>query len=182
MNDPLILYSVNSYFAYYINEKYYKKHFVWCCPKYNTNDENLLNRNNPRSSNPKFLIDDYLTGIKTAKTFHVITEFLKERINGLNYGLYVMKSAIGDDNFNIISKMLDDIKNNYKFEYFFPIIYVMPYKDVRKKVIEAPVHSRADTLSEEYNIENLQSNEFDPVTPSQSIKYSNFIKHKMKLL
>jgi hypothetical protein len=33
MADPLILYSVNSWLAYIINERYYGgEHFVWCAP------------------------------------------------------------------------------------------------------------------------------------------------------
>jgi len=53
---PLILYSVNTYLAYAINERYYDRvHYVWCSEVFDARSHNAFGRyaNIPPTSNPR---------------------------------------------------------------------------------------------------------------------------------
>ncbi len=68
---PLVLYSVNTYLAFMINERYYEgKHYVWCSEVFDARDRDRLGLygNIPPTSNPYESIITYMrrSGVVTA--------------------------------------------------------------------------------------------------------------------
>src|SRR5437660_969328 len=54
MADPLILYSVNSWLAYIINERYYGgEHYVWCAPVFDADALSKVEQTLPATSNAR---------------------------------------------------------------------------------------------------------------------------------
>lgn len=144
------LYSINSILAYKINEVYYKgTHYVWCAPRFDCTD-------NPPSSNPKMIIQNWIKDVQLDD--HHSSKIQQNRL-GLLHGIEMRYSQ------GIIDKIQRDdlisIANNANISYFRPLIYVIPYQRVKKKILHVSYRDKASPFSTEYKIENLLSNEFD---------------------
>ena len=170
--DPIILYSVNSRLAYNINKRYYHKHFVWCAIKFDTNDLEATERNNPETSNPIEFYKRYKTDINgILNDNHFKSSFLEERINGILTGLEENKSLIGDDNYNALdNEIKKQRKNGQIWKELEPLVYIIPYKLVKHKVEPVPPSKTARLLSDEYLIKDLKDEEFDVITNLWGIK------------
>jgi len=151
--DNCFLYSVNTYLAHYINETFYGgKHYVWCAP-------NFVAKNNPPSSNPK---DIYIT--------------LKNDIcRGDNHSAIILQNKLGLTrgaelmfaNGKITESQRDEvlmIVNNAELEHFVPLLYVIEKNKTISRTMNINRTERANILSEETLIPDLQTDEFDVVT------------------
>ena len=165
--DPLILYSINSHLAYSINKEYYRKHYVWCATKFNTNDLNAADRNNPPSSNPYEILKRYLTEIKNAKEdVHHNPSYLIERITGVLTGLEVNKNKniIDVDTYNQLKEIIETYREKGTiWNELRPLIYIIPFERVKDRVTKVPPSKTASISSEEYIIEDLKDEEFDVI-------------------
>lgn len=145
-----LLYSINSFLAYQINEKYYKgTHYVWCAPKFVCSD-------NPPSSNPKEILKCFLNDVARHDNHSIKIE--QNRLGLLNGVEIKYKSKVIDDRqrTNLIK-----IINNADIYYFRPLIYIIPYNKIKNKLVGVDSFDKAEYFSEEYKIENLFTNEFD---------------------
>jgi hypothetical protein len=159
MADPILLYSVNTWLAYLIAQRYYKgNHFVWCTPCF---DPRMLPNNDvtvPPTSTPLQIYrnlyeevrrrdrhslkinsnrNSILKGARVNRTKGVIT--LKEE---REIGLIVKSAELGD---------------------FRPLLYVVPFALVSTLIKKVPIKDRAHPLSEEYQIESLPRHCFDVI-------------------
>lgn len=150
LNSCEFLYSINSFLAYKINEKYYKgKHYCWCAPKFNCTE-------NPPSSNPKEIM-------KCLKQDVELQDRHSFKIGQNRLGLLSGIEIKYTQNIINAEQRLELIKivNNADIIYFRPLIYVISFKKVKNKIIRVNCDEKAEWFSEEYKIEELMANEFD---------------------
>lgn len=150
--NRLFLYSVNSYLAYYINEKYYKgTHYVWCAPSFD--DEN-----NPPSSNPKDIYATYEEDIRKKDKHSMQIEKNKSGILKGAVKMFESWKITQDEKDDIILMINDaDITD------FTPVLYIIDQKLVNKKIKTPSLIEKAGKFSDEYQIYDLLTNEFDVI-------------------
>ena len=164
MKKPVILYSVQSYLAYYINTTFYNDmHYVWCAPFFDSNREAKLVPQLPYTSNPIDIYRSYLMDIKTIDNHYNKTAIQRNTV-ALLKGAETMhkKGNIDDASLEKIKQIINycSIDNRIN-EYFRPLIYVIPY-DLNKDITrEVEVGTAAGALSPEYLIESLPTNNFN---------------------
>ena len=150
--NSLFLYSVNSYLSYYINEKYYKGvHYVWCSPSFN--DEN-----NPPSANPKDIYYTYKDDVRRNDTH---SNQIERNKSGIKIGADAMLKAgiITQDERDDIILMV----NEADITDFTPVLYIIDKNLINKKIQKPSLIKKANKYSDEYQIYDLQSNEFDVI-------------------
>jgi hypothetical protein len=153
---PNILYSTNSYLAYVINTRFYHdKHYVYCSPKSGCKTLAASLIENPPSSRPimryKQLKEEAIYGemhglIATQRT-NILTGVMTK----------FSKGVISEQEKNSLVYMVE-IAQNYDFR---PLLYLIPYKEVKGMLIPVDAKKRASIYSEEYIIEELPGEKFD---------------------
>lgn len=158
---PLLLYSVNTYLAWAINDRYYNgRHFVWCSEVFDPRARGALSAHasTPPSSNPR---DIYLDLRRAAESGDLGSPKIRETRNGIMNGANVNLSngLIQATTFDEIVTVVDaaDIRD------YRPLLYVIPYEPMKARVRPVPVARRAHPLSREFVIEDLLTNEFDVI-------------------
>jgi hypothetical protein len=158
---PLILYSVNTYLAYVINERYYgSEHYVWCNEVYDARSPFADARyaNIPPTSNP-FEIYHNLREEVSRGDRH--SAKIGENRRGILKGAEIKleEGLISEVQFDEIREIVGAVG----ISEFRPFLYVIPYHNVVGDVREATVAERAHPLSLEYIIESLDRQHFDPI-------------------
>lgn len=163
MKKPVVLYSIQSYLAYFINTKYYcGKHYVWCAPYFDSNREAALMPKLAYTSNPIDILKAFYKDI-TIHDRHYKDSEIKRNTVGLLKGASTMhsKGVIDDDTLSKIKKIIHQCsKDEKKAEYFRPLIYVIPYTANQSLIKEVTPRRRAAALSPEYLIEALPADNF----------------------
>jgi hypothetical protein len=154
---PLILYSVNTYLAYRISERYYGQHHVWCSPCFDSRSSyNLGLITNPPTSNPSEIYHNLLAEVQRGDRH---SSKIIDNKAGILQGV-VYNRGIG-----VISEEetveITAVVNNAETRDFKPLLYVIPFAPVASLVIDVPVHERAHPLSTEFRIERLPRALFD---------------------
>lgn len=166
MKEPVVLYSIQSYLAYYINTKYYgDKHYAWCAPFFDTKKESGLTPKLPYTSNPIDVYKSFYNDISVHDR-HYDRKEVQRNTMGLLKGASIMKDAgtISEAVYQKIVKTIDSCLKDEKIaEYFRPLIYVIPYENNKEKIREVDVDEGAGTLSPEYIIEGLLTNDFSVI-------------------
>jgi hypothetical protein len=157
--DNLLFYSTNTFLAHYINEKYYNGvHFVWCSPVF---DPTAFERIDVRSkigitSSPadiyKRLKEDISRDQKHSLHIREARTNLKRAVLIKQKELKFTKTTQ-----RIIIEEIDDAP----YDHFKPLIYLIPSKEVKKRIIEVPIMDKATTLGKEYQIHDLRKKEFE---------------------
>ncbi len=164
MKEPVILYSIQSYLAYYINTRYYNNiHYVWCAPFFDSNKESGLTPKLAYTSNPIDIFKSYYRDI-TVRDRHYKRPEIERNTVALLKGATIMKDkgAISDETYEKIKKTISSCSQDEKIsEYFRPLIYVIPYETNKHLINEVDVDKSAGTLSPEYIIENLPTDKFN---------------------
>lgn len=157
MDDTIILYSVNTMLAYNINQRFYKqKHYVWCCPFFNSKSKGYYDANVPRSSLPAEIYMELLKDIRSNDGHS--TKIKENRIGLLKGAVTKFKQGvISSDTKDIILSM---IKKASVID-FTPLIYVIPFSKTKKLIEEVPIEDKASVLSPELRIKELPRNLFD---------------------
>lgn len=170
MKEPVVLYSVQSYLAYYINTEFYGgKHYVWCAPFFDSNKESHLTPKLPYTSNPIDIFKAYNKDISMCDKHYPRNEIERNTV-ALLKGARIMykKGGIDESTYNQIEKTIDNCsKDERVIEYFRPLIYVIPYKLNKSIVKKVDVDKRAGTLSPEYLIEALPTERFSIIDLGQ---------------
>ncbi len=158
---PLILYSVNTYLAYAINERYYGRvHYVWCSEVFDAHTHSALGRyaNTPPTSNPRDIYRNLYEEVKRGDRHSAkIQENRRRILRGAERKLEA--GIITPEQFNEIEQIVVSVE----LSEFRPVLYLIPYHNVAGSVREATVAERAHPLSLEYIIEALDRQHFDPI-------------------
>ena len=156
MESPIIIYSVNSELAWQINVKYYNDvHFVWCTPDFGSSvsTSNLLN--NPPSSQA---LKIYKTLDEAAKSSDRHSSAISENRMGLRVGVESKyeKGIIDEPQRDAIHYAIE----NTECIGFKPLLYIIPYEEVKDIITPVAVGEAANPSSTEYKIEELPGNKF----------------------
>jgi hypothetical protein len=158
---PLVLYSVNTYLAYRLNQHYYTgTHYVWCSEVFDARRQNAMGdyANIPPTSNPyeiyHNLREEVERGDRHSAKIHANREGIMEGARKK------LKAGV------ITESQYDEIRqivNSVGLSEFRPLLYIIPYQNVAEIVREATVVERAHPLSVEYIIESLDRQHFHPI-------------------
>lgn len=146
-----VLFSVGTYFAYKIAQRYYNNiHYVWCTSEFD-------HENQPPTSNPKTICKRYLEQIKTGDRH--AKEIERNKIGILKGARIKRKNGIIDEE---QEEQIKCLVNSADYEAFYPIIYIINVDRIENKerCKEVPMNDRASDKSVEYIIEDLNENEF----------------------
>ena len=155
-----ILYSTNVFLKLLIQEKYFSdEHFVWCSEYFDCDSAPRLTSASlvPPSSNPRSIYNELKRDIDgkdkhSAKISAQKASFISRAIESHKSGL------ISEDEKEEIIYMVDDAP----FDYWRPLLYVIPSDLVSGRLSTVPIASRAG-YGNEYTINGLLRNEFDIV-------------------
>lgn len=158
--DYIVLYSTNTYLAYFINENYYGgKHFVWCGPAFDPTklDKMDLRSRIPPSSSPHKIYQTFKEDIERNDLHSAKIQSAKV---GLRKGANIMyDKGVIDANTKVDIEQIIEGASAKEFE---PLLYVIPVnEELKKRIITVAVGSKANPLSEEYQIVDLTKKEFD---------------------
>ena len=157
MPDPLILYSVNSWLAYIIAERYYKQeHYVWCSPFFNSRAISSIDSTTPPTSNPCEIYRNLLYEVRNGDRH---SAKVKENKVGILKGATFKRQAgviSTEEERDIVSIVESAETRDFK-----PLIYIIPFVLVSDVLKEVPIKERAHPLSIEYVIESLPRHKFD---------------------
>ncbi len=160
MTEPL-LYSVNAYLAWAINERYYAgSHYVWCTAAFDTRAEGAYGAHSstPPSSTPKEIFGELQRAAAAGdKGSEKIASVRVGIVNGAHTKL--SDGKISSEIFDEIMLVID----RCEIRDFRPLLYLLPREGVADKLKPVPVDQRAHPLSMEYIIENLSKPEFDVI-------------------
>lgn len=158
MDDPLILYSTNTWLAFAIAERYYNHlHYVWCSPFFSPRPD-IVSVAMPPTAIPGEIYESLGREVKAGDRHSAWIE--KNKV-GILRGASAKKLA------SVISHQQEtDIASIVELSQvsdFRPLLYVMPFAQVRHLVREVPPAERAHPLSIEYRIEVLPTHLFDVI-------------------
>lgn len=163
MNDAVVLYSVQSALAFYINEEYYnKKHYAWCSPFFDYRTESRRTPAVPYTSNPKDIYNKLKENISIIDRHYNRSE-IERNVMGLLRGAQIMreKERITESTYLDIKSIIKTSQDGLNIkEYFRPLLYVIPYKLNENLIKSVSVEDRALPFSSEYIIEELPSGNF----------------------
>lgn len=157
--DNLLYYSTNTYLAYIINQNFYnKKHYVWCSPIFDSQSLGGydIRKRIPPSSNPSKI---YISLKVDVDSQDLHSAKIEQNKRGLKAGAAHMleKNVISEYEFGIISKMVDSSSiSDYR-----PLVYLIPKELVDDRIELVDVDSRANPLSVEYRVLDLDESEFE---------------------
>ena len=157
--DNLFYYSVNTYIAYIISERFYNStHFVWVSPVFDPLklDNFHIWKAIPATSSPSAIYKNLKQEVETGDRH---SGKISDNIIGIKKGanFKLSEGLIDVDDLNRIVKMVDQAERRE----FKPLIYVIPKHLVEKKIVEVEVDKLANPLSTEYQIHKLKKEEFD---------------------
>lgn len=146
--------------AYRISEFYYSnKHFVWCSPFFDGDEIPKHDFTVPPSSTPKkigqILADDILYSDRHS-------DKIGSNKKGLIKGAQI-KLELGVINKNEYDDIIK-IVNEAQIRDFRPLLYLIPFVNVKHQIKKVDVSDRAHPLSEEYIIEELDRKSFDLIS------------------
>jgi hypothetical protein len=152
-----VLYSTNTFLAYWIAQNYYNgDHYVWCTPIFDPRRSRDRDSVVPPSSSP-FEVYRSLAGEVAASDLH--SKKIEDNRTGILRGALEKKqSAV------INEKQEQDIvsiANTAPIAFFAPLMYVIPYSIVADRVREPRLEDKAHPLSAEYIIDLLPRKFFD---------------------
>lgn len=159
MNKRKILFSVNTVLAYRISSTYYNNlHFVWCSDKY---DYGMLQ---PSSSNPLTIVQRYLQDVYSRDDHSAI---IKQNKEGLIRGAAIKRAngVVTEE----VEKKIITIVNNADFEFFMPLLYVIPYNNVATICQPVSAEKKARFDSTEYIIEMLPRQSFEVINIGKTV-------------
>ena len=159
MADPLLLYSINSWLAYIIAERYYRsEHYVWCSPFFNSRTISSIDATTPPTSNPYEIYCNLLDEVSNGDRH---SAKIKENKVGILKGASFKKQAgvitEGQER-DIVS--IVDLAETRDFK---PLLYLIPFHLTSGSLKEVPISERAHPLSIEYVIESLPRTHFEVI-------------------
>jgi hypothetical protein len=159
MAIPIVLYSATSWLAYTVAERYYgAKHFVWCAPVFDASSLYAREWHVPPTSSPSEIYKGLMEEVKRRDRHSA--KIAQNKI-GIIRGASVKRSA------GVITKAQEKeivaVVKAAETADFAPLLYVIPYQLVSKKLKMVPVAERAHPLSTEFIIPRLPRRCFDVI-------------------
>lgn len=159
MAVPIILYSATSWLAYTIAERYYNgEHYVWCAPVFDPSSPYAHQWHVPPTSSPSEIYKGLVEEVKRRDRHSA--KIAQNKI-AIIRGASVKRGA------GVITKAQEKeivaIVNAAEIADFAPLLYVIPYQLVSKKLKMVPVAERAHPLSTEFIIQRLPRRCFDVI-------------------
>jgi hypothetical protein len=158
MKPPLLLYSASTWFAYSVAERFYGGvHYAWCSPVYDGRSA-ADHVNIPPSASPAAL---YRAMLEDTRRGDRHSSAIDQNKNGIYRGARARRSQglIGDAEVEEIRSSLE----RAECRDFRPVLYIIPYDQVKESVVRVAVDERAHPMSVEYRIEMLPRASFDMV-------------------
>ncbi|MEX1258366.1 MAG: hypothetical protein WEG36_12175 [Gemmatimonadota bacterium] len=156
MNDPLVLYSTNTWLAWAIAERFYGgTHYAWCGPVFDGRTA-APHLNIPPTCSPCEIYHS-LAGEVARGDLH--SDGIKRNKGGILRGATARRGEgkiTADDEKDIAA-----IIGASQVRDFRPLLFVIPFAPVAVVIKKVPVPDRAHPLSLEYIIENLPRASFD---------------------
>jgi len=157
MEEPLILYSTNTWLAYMIAKKYYKdEHYVWCTPHFDPRRSGGRDSAVPPTSSP-FEVYCSLAEEVARRDRH--SKKIEENRAGILRGVNAKRQA-GAIN-EIQEREIVSIVALADQGDFRPLMYIIPYSAIADQIREPPPEDKAHPLSAEYIIDSLPRACFD---------------------
>ncbi len=110
----------------------------------------------PRSSNPADIYRDLKTDIKDRDSHSAKINEQKVRLESLALDWHA-SGEIAEQQRDEILYMVEKAS----FEDWHPLLYIIPYEEVKGRLITVPPQKRANPMEPEYIIEDLERSEFD---------------------
>ena len=155
----LLLYSVNAFLAWAINERYYDgRHYIWCGEAFDARALGPYSQysSTPPSSTPRDIYADLLKAVHGGdRGSQKVAAVKLGIINGARAKL--SRGEISQEVFDEINLVVDQSE----LMDCRPLLYVIPRDKVQDKLKDVEVSQRAHPLSVEYIAENVHSSEFD---------------------
>ena len=155
---PIILYSANTLLAYSLSEQFYGgTHYVWCVPNRERMHERVRGPM-PPTSDPFRIYASLMHALKENDRH---CPQIRQNRAGLLRGAEqkFQEGLISKDIFHYIYSIIDEASLND----FSPILYVIPYHKVKDRIVLPKPSEKAGSLSVEYRIHDLKSDEFDAI-------------------
>ncbi len=157
----LLLYSVNAFLAWAINERYYGgRHYIWCGEAFDAKALGPYSQysSTPPSSTPRDIYVDLLKAVQGGdRGSQKVAAVKLGIINGAREKLAT--GEISQEVFDEINLVVDQSE----LRDCRPLLYVIPRDKVEEKLRDVEVSQRAHPLSVEYIAENVHSSEFDVI-------------------
>lgn len=158
MNPPLLLFSTNTWMAYSVAERWYDGlHYAWCSPVYDGR-KTAAHVNIPPSSSPaeiyRRLQEDAARGDRHS-------DAISQNKEGIYRGVKarLRQGLIDEADIAEIRASVERAKGrDYR-----PVLFVIPYEQVKGSVIRVPVADRAHPMSVEYRVDSLPRASFDMI-------------------
>lgn len=159
MSNPVLLYSANTWLAYFISQTYYdEKHYVWCNRYPNScwlpSGIDPL----PPSSSPG---DIYLALHEDVRARDRHSAKIEQNKNGIRTGAdaKLAQGVVTEDQVAEINKIVGkaDLID------FRPLLYVIPYETVASRIEFVDIDHRANLYHQEYLIADLTRAEFEVI-------------------
>jgi hypothetical protein len=155
MADPLVLYSTNTWLAFVLAERYFRRmHWVWCSPFFRPDPS--YPGGMPPSAIPGEIYDRLWDDVSRGDRH---SGWIAKNRTGL------IKAAETKEADGVITARrkaeILSVVNNAALQDFKPLVYVIPFGRVRRIAREVPPNERAHALSVEYIIEKLPRRLFD---------------------
>jgi hypothetical protein len=165
LNDPLLLYSTNTWLAYSISNRYYGgRHWIWCSPFYRQNE--IAAAAFPPSAIPGSIYDRLYEDVVSGDGH---SAWIAQNRAGL------MKGAECKQQEGVISEAQKEeiiaIAKDAEIANFKPLLYVIPAARVTGVVRTVPPPQRAHPMSVEYIIEALTVADFDLLDVRRVIRH-----------
>lgn len=139
MSSPLLLYSTNTFIAYAIAERFYRRvHYVWCSPHFDHGVGHGLGYRVAPTSAP---MEIYRTLAREVQAGDRHSAKITSNRTGIAEGAAAKRSAGVIDAEQ--EAEITDILSRAQVQDFRPLLFVIPYAAVAGKVRSVPVANRA---------------------------------------
>jgi hypothetical protein len=156
---PDLLFSVNTYIAYKIAEKYYNGiHYAWFTTKFDSGT------NQPASSNPRSICTNLLEAI--ASRDRNCEKIIRIKINILKGAYEKHKNKVINDQQEL---QIRGAVEQAGIDMFMPIIYVANYGRIKKYCSDVQKSERASDTSIEFLSRELPREEFDIIDMKKTL-------------
>ena len=153
----MLLYSTNTWLAYNISERFYSsRHWVYCAPTFEMSPTRPRAPAQPPSSSPKAIYWEFQRDVSSQDRH---SSKIAQNRTGLK------KGALAKADAGVISAQdvadITWIVDNATFEFFRPLLYVIPRSGVESRLERVSPQNAASMFSEEYILEDLAAGEFE---------------------
>ncbi len=159
MNAYPVLYSTSTFLAYHIARQYYEDvHYAWCSPIFDGRSSSRLGPAVPPTSSPCEIY--WNLHEEVARGDRHSSKIADNRAGIIRGAQYKRKSGVIEDETEsdiIQATQMAEARD------FRPLLFVIPYQAVRRRIEKVPIASRASLLSQEFLIPLLPGRLFDVI-------------------